>query len=208
MWRRINMDKSSQILAILGAAVIVTFSVTSLSYCGFHDSSISMENSATAKYRNNQNNYDSFWKGIQEVAQVPDHLKDAFKELLVADNTSTFGAKGSTATMQWFQNRGVHLSETTYLRLMNMIEAGRADFKRGQMELLDIQRKYHDHLESISGSMWGSSFPRTLRGEFAPPRDLDGDGRLTVFDYPIVTSAKTTEVFRTGQDDAIQVFPK
>lgn len=195
---------------IVGAGIILLVITLFAGYISFFNTVVSLENATTAQYRNNQNTYDAFWKSVQETAQVPAQYKEDFKSILVAETSAKFGPGGSQATMQWFQERNLQLPEGMYLKLMNVIEAGRADFKRGQSELLDKQRRLHTHLETFWGSMFAnrSSQPKTLSGELAPPKDLDGDGRLTVFDYPIVTSAKTTEAFRSGQDDAITIFPK
>jgi len=50
-------------------------------------------------------------------------------------------------------------------------------------------------------------FPSEQTGEMSPGKDIDGDGKLTVLDYPIVTSTKT--VFKEGKDDEpLDVFGK
>lgn len=175
-----------------------------ISYIVFFNSSVSQDNGVVAQAQSNKNSYDSFWKRVQETAQVTTQHKEDFKEVLATENLT------SKALIQWMQARDVRLSENEYLQLMRVIEAGRNDFKRGQDELLDRQRRYRTHLDSFWGSIWvqTSGHPRELRGELAPSTDLDGDGRITCLDYPIVTSAKTETAFKTRQDDAIQVFPK
>jgi hypothetical protein len=90
-----------------------------------------------------------------------------------------------------------------------VIEANRASFKRGQGELADKQRRYADHLGSIGGRFWSgiTGHPHEIKGEDAPPKDLDGDGILTVLDYPIITSARTEAVFESGrEDEPMKVF--
>jgi len=49
-------------------------------------------------------------------------------------------------------------------------------------------------------------FPRPVAGTHAPTADTDGDGKITVFDYEIVTSDRTARAFETGRDDKIDVF--
>lgn len=38
------------------------------------------------------------------------------------------------------------------------------------------------------------------------PKDLDGDGLLTIFDYNIVISAQTSAAFESGEVEALKVF--
>jgi len=184
--------------------------VTFVSMTGWYDTAVKLENTTIAQWKDNQNTYDAFWKTVKEVAQVPDKYKDDFKQLLVADTTAKFGPDGSKATFQWFQDRQINFDAGLYRKVQDVIESGHQDFKRSQTELLDKQRKVADMTQSYWGGIMAKhySFPRELKGDTAPPKDLDGDGKLTVLDYPIVTSARTQKAFQTGQDDEVQVFGK
>lgn len=204
------MSTTLKILIAGGAAFLLLLLVGFVSMTGWYDSAIKLENTTIAQWKDNQNTYDAFWKTVKEVAQVPDKYKDDFKQLLVADTTAKFGPEGSKATFQWFQDRQINFDAGLYRKVQDVIESGRQDFKRSQTELLDKQRKVADMTQSYWGSVMAKhySFPRDLKGDTAPPKDLDGDGRLTVLDYPIVTSARTQKAFQTGQDDEVQVFGK
>lgn len=192
-------------LAVAGVLALLFFSAT-----GWYSDAVSLENTTKAQWMSNQNTYDAFWKTVREVAQVPDKYKEDFKDLLVADTNAKFGPQGSQATFQWFQERQVNFDSSLYRKIQDVIESGRADFKRSQDMLLDKQRKVADKVEGYWGSILAShyDFPRSLQGASAPPRDLDGDGRLTVLDYPIVTSTRTKAAFQEGADEEIKVFSK
>lgn len=188
--------------ALLGLAIL-------LSYISFYNTAVKLENATTAQFQNNKNSYDNFWKSVQEVAQVPSKYKDDFKELLVDETKAKFGEGGSKAAFQWFKDRDINFDASLYKKIQDVIEAGRADFKRGQQELLDKQRRYKDHVNSFGGSIWASfsGHPKAVTGELAPAKDIDGDGLLTCLDYPIVTSTKTEKVFHEGVDDTpVAVF--
>lgn len=204
------MTTNIKALLIAGAAFLVIVITIFMSMVGWFDTATKLENSTSAQWRNNQNTYDAFWKTVKETAQVPDKYKEDFKQLLVSETAAKYGPEGSKATMQWFQDRQINFDASMYRKVQDIIESGRADFKRGQTELLDKQRKVQDMTQSYWGGVMAKhyDFPRSMKGDFAPPKDSDGDGKLTVLDYPIVTSARTQKAFATGQDEEVNVFGK
>jgi hypothetical protein len=204
------MSTSKKILLIAGASVLLLGLILFLSMTSWYDSAVKLENTTIAQWKNNQNTYDNFWKTVKEVAQVPEQYKEDFKQLLVSETAAKFGPEGSKATMQWFQERQINFDSSMYRKVQDVIESGRQDFKRSQTELLDKQRKVADMTQSYWGGIMAKhyDFPRSLKGEAAPPKDTDGDDKLTVLDYPIVTSARTAKAFATGQDEEVNVFGK
>lgn len=204
------MSNSSKVLLISGAVLLVFIIAAISSISSWYDGAVRMENSTVAQWKSNQNTYDAMWKTIKEIAQVPDKYKEDFKQLLVAETSAKYGAEGSKATMQWLQDRQINFDASMYRKVQDVIESGRQDFKRSQNELLDKQRKVADYTQSFWGSTMSGffHFPRELKGDTAPPKDADGDGKLTVLDYPIVTSARTQKAFATGQDEEVSVFGK
>jgi len=197
------------LIAIVSVAILLLAIIGS--YISFYNTAVKLENTTRAQFQSNKNAYDSMWKTIQEVAQVPQQYKDDFKDLLVTETTAKYGDKGSQATFQWFKDRDLKLPPEMYTKVQTAIEANRAEFRRGQDVLLDKQRRYSDHIQSFGGSIWAgmSGHPKPVMGELAPTKDLDGDGVMTVLDYPIVTSAKTEAAFATGEDnEPVNVFGK
>jgi len=200
----------NRVIAILAGVGLILGIVLGISAMSWHDEAIGKEEGVKAQFRDNQNEYDSFWKKVQETAQVPAQFKEDFKELLAAETTAKYGKDGSQATMQWFKDRSIAFPDTMYVKLMSIIEAGRNDFKRGQTLLLDKQKVFSVSTKTLWGKTLGGywEIPSTVQGALAPPKDLDGDGKLTVLDYPIVTSKRTNEAFASGEDEAITVFGK
>lgn len=176
---------------------------------GWYNTGVSLQETTLAQYRDNQNSYDAMWKKIVETAQVPAQYKEDFKGLLVAENTAKFGPEGSVAGMQWFQERQIQLAPELYVQVQRVIEAGRNDFKNGQTMLLDKQNRLRTHYKQVGGKLYrgmGIDFLDDIEGDLKPPKDMDGDGRYTVLDYSIVTSARTNNAFKTGEDQAVKVF--
>lgn len=201
----------NRVIAILAGVGLILGIAMFFSAISWRDQCVNQQEGVRGQVLDNKNVYDNHWKTVQEMAQVPAQYKEDFKEVLAAETTGKYGKEGSQATMQWFKDRNINLPETMYLKVMTVIEAGRADFKRGQTLLVDKQTTFRKTLGSFWGSMLAGywDIPSIVRGDIAPTRDIDGDGRLTVLDYPIVTSGKTNAVFASGEDnEPINVFGK
>lgn len=175
---------------------------------GWYDTGVGLQETTLAQYRDNANKYDAFWKSVQEMAQVPAQYKQDFKQILVGETSAKFGPGGSKAMMQWFKERDLKLPSELYTKVQTAIEAGRADFKRGQKMLIDKQRSARQHRKKLWGKfcLVFTDFLDDIKGELQPPKDLDGDGKYTILDYDIVTSKQTKDAFQTGEAEAINVF--
>ena len=194
---------------VVGVLVLILGLVGGCGAMSWYNTGVSLQETTLAQYRDNQNSYDAMWKKIVETAQVPDKFKEDLKTVLVADNTAKFGPNGSGAAFQWFQERQITLAPELYAQVERVIEAGRNDFKQGQTMLLDKQNRLRTHRKGVFGKVcrgFGFDFLDDIEGEYKPPKDMDGDGRYTVLDYSIVTSARTDNAFKTGQDAAVKVF--
>lgn len=162
------------------------------------------EKGVTATWRDSAVQYDTFWKKVQEVAQVPDAYKDAFKDVILASAEARYGDKDPAFLMITEANPA--LDPTMYVQVQRVIETGRNEFAQTQRTLVDRQRAFDTALSSFPDNVVAGflGFPHEVNGEFRPTKDLDGDGKYTVLDYPTVTSGKTQEVFSTGRDDEPQ----
>lgn len=198
----------TRILIALALGAFVLVGGATCAGWSWYSTGVQLQEGALAQYRDNQNRYDAFWKTVRETAQIPAQYKDDFKDLLVAETSAKFGEGGSKAAFQWFQERSIQLSPELYAQVQRAIEAGRNDFKVSQTTLLDKQRRLRAHRNVPTGRVFRGfvDFLEEVHGDLAPPKDLDGDGLLTVLDYPIVTSTRTQEAFAAGKDEEVQVF--
>lgn len=167
------------------------------------------EKGVTATWRDSAVQYDAFWKKVKETAQVPDQYKDAFKDVIMASTEGRYKDKDPAFLM--ITEANPQLDPSMYVQVQRVIEAGRSDFAQTQRTLVDRQRAYETALSSFPNNMLAGmfGFPHEVNGEYRPTKDLDGDGKYTVLDYPTVTSGKTQEVFSTGrEDEPLDVFGK
>lgn len=180
--------------------------------CGFastHNDLKKQENALVACFQNAMIEYDTYWKTISEQAQVTDAYKDAFLEAMQTAAAGRY--EGKDPAMLVIQEANPNLSPEMYQQLQRTIEAGRQGFAQSQRNCLDRQRALKDRLvewpESYVVEHMG--FPSPISGQYAPKEDIDGDGKITVLDYRIVTSTKTEQTFATGHEEApVDLFPQ
>jgi len=136
--------------------------------------------------------FDNTWKTIKGQAGVTEEYKAAFKEIYVDIMNARYAndsTSGKETLMKWVQESNPTFDSGLYLKLMNTIEGSRNSFTMEQKKLIDIDRE----LKSMK-----VTFPQSwvLRNK----ADLD---------IKLVTSAKTEEAFKSGQEnDGINPFEK
>lgn len=197
---------SSRNLAALCGAIIIA-GIAMLYTWNWYNTSISLENATTARWRQSQNSYSNFTNKVVEVAGVAVEYQQQFRSILRATMEGRYGDGGGRALV-FVQEHNPTLDASTYHALQTVIEAGRNEFAREQQSLLEHQRAYQNHLEALGGGMLAKicGFPRIKRGEDAPVSDRDGDGRMTVLDYPIIQNAASKKAFQTGSDEPLKPF--
>jgi len=147
---------------------------------------------------------------VKEVAQVTQEYKGDAKDLYLGLMQARYPV-GESPMMKWIQESNPTLDPGMYRKIQDVIEAGRNTFAQGQKDLADKQRRFRDHIQQFPGSVYRGFFdiPNVMVGDNAPAKDIDGDGKITVLDYSIVTSTKTEAVFREGKDnEPLDVFGK
>lgn len=193
-------------LLVLGFTLIATL-VAGAVALNKYNNLIAQERGIMAVYQDSQVSYDTFWKKVRETAQVPEKYKEGVKELLLDATKARY--EGKDPALLLITEANPTLSPELYLKLQNMIEAGRNSFATTQRTLIDRQRVYATELTQLPMGPVAKfmGFPSEVMGEYAPTTDLDGDGKKTVLDYRFITSEKTAEVFSTGKENApINVF--
>jgi hypothetical protein len=147
-----------------------------------------LKNAYNAQLKVNENRFASMWKIIKTEAQVPEKYKDAIKEVLVANNTSKYGANGRQegGFMNVLQEANPNFNDAMYQKLMNLIEGEMKAFERDQNTLIAISQQYNDLMLTWTAQMFLED--------------------LTPMDAQIVTSTKTKKAFATGVDDDTDIF--
>jgi len=90
----------------------------------------------------------------------------------------------------WIHEAVPNVDTSTFNNLQNIIVAQRDGFKTRQTELLDLNRE-HDNLIG--------TFPNSLFASLLGRKHID---------IIVVTSSRTEDAFKTGQDNDVQLFNK
>lgn len=180
-------------------ALLAVFGLISLStYTGAFDKGNRAEQRIEAEYKELQNIMSNYRLKISEAAQVPKQYKKDLVDVIDAAIGGRYGSGGSKAAFQWIKEHNPTLDSNLYLKIQQMIQAGREEFAAAQKRFLDIKRGYRTEL----GSFWSGLF---LEWAGYPKIEI-GYPRGTDDKYKIVISKKAKQIFESGEDEAVKVF--
>lgn len=145
-----------------------------------------------AKWEDNENIYGQGAQKVIEIAQVPAMFRDDTIAVAKAAIEGRYGDKGSQAVFQMLKEQNPQLDSKMYVKIQQVIESFRDEFKNSQTGLIDIKRSYQTNLGSVWTGFW-------MRMAGYPKVDLDK--------YKIVTTDKASDAFRTHRDTGIQLRP-
>ena len=184
------MNNVGRVLLILS----VGFFVTIASIVGYvvnkHNSFVSLEAGIEAQYKQNQNNYDNYFKKIKEMVQVNDMYADDFKKVYDDLMKGRYGENGSKAMFQWIQENMPNFDSSMYKNVQREISAGRKDFENNQKMLLDKKATYKSSLKKI---------PAVYIATFM------GFPKIDLKEMDIVTSDSTDKAFKTKKSEPLKL---
>jgi len=140
-----------------------------------------------AAYTNNQNILAQYSQKVREVAQVPGMYTEDFTKVTKAAIEGRYGADGSKAVFQWLKEQNPQLDSKVYIKVQQVVESGRDEFKTAQTRLIDEKRVYETAQNTFWRGMW-------LRIAGYPKIDMDK--------YNIITTAETEGIFAAGKETA------
>lgn len=177
------------VVGVLGFIGLIAFG----SYVSAYNYGNRMEKELIATQTDNKNIYAQYGQKVMEVAQVPAMYRDDLVKVVTAAIEGRYGADGSKATFQWLQEQNPTLDPTMYVKIQQVIEAGRSNFENGQRRLIDVKRQYTTQLGMFWRGMW-------LGWAGYPMVNLE--------DFEIVSTSKADAVFEAGKEDSpIQLRP-
>lgn len=151
------------------------------------NSEVKLRNKAEGQEQVCKNNFDAMFKKIAQIAEVSDQYKQTFKEIYPALIEGRYKNDGGTL-MKWIQESNPNFDTKLYDKLIDVIESSRDGFKHEQDKLADIVREHKDLLGTWPSSMFVGGRP--------------------ALQMTFISSAKTKETYRTGEENDIDVFKK
>lgn len=180
------MNKTVLIVVGVVVAFIAAIALTLFgSYVSAVNYGATAEAGIKAAYTNNQNVLAQYSQKVQEVAQVPGMYTEDFTKVTRAAIEGRYGADGSKAVFQWLKEQNPQLDSKVYVKVQQVVESGRDEFKTAQTRLIDEKRVYETALNTFWRGMW-------LRIAGYPKINLD--------DYKVITTAQTDATFAAGKE--------
>ena len=172
---------------IFGIIIIVAFIIFGMGV-SFSNKEVMLKNTIVAKQTDNKNQMDAMWKTISQVAQVTEAQKNALLEIFTGYATARTGENKGGSLANWIHESVPNVDTSTFNNLQNIILSQRDGFKTRQTELLDLNREHDNLIGTFPNSMFASIL-----------------GRVHI-DVTIVTSTRTENAFKNGEDDDVQLF--
>ena len=141
-----------------------------------------------AQQTSNKANFDKMFKVIQQVAEVADQYKEAFKAIYPQLIEGRYSNEKSGTLMKWVTESNPTFNTSLYEKLTDAIEANRAEFFNEQQKLIDYQREHNTMFVT-----WPASW-------ILNPKDT--------ISITIITSKTTKETFATGEENDVNLFKK
>lgn len=169
----------------LGVLVLLVFWGGSM-FVNYSNQEIQLASQVKAQQKNNQVVFDTTWKIISQTAQVSENYKDSFANIYPDIMNGRYGNARGGALMSWVTESNPNFDISLYQKLIIAIEAQRTNFANEQKKLIDLDREHQVLCTTFPGSLFLGS---------------RADLKIN-----IVTSAKTEEAFKTGQDNDTKLF--
>lgn len=172
-------------LAIIGViGIVMVFGM----YVSYSNSEKRQRNLIVNKQKDNNSELDNMVKVISQVAEVTEEQTAALKDIIVGHAEARATKGGSLATFVREAVPNIDVSSKTFQNLQNHIVASRNSWTMRQKELLDMKREHDNMIDTFPSSMI-----------------VGGRGKI---DVTIVTSSRTKEAFRTGEDNDTTLFKR
>lgn len=173
------------LISIVGGLLFCVIMIAII-YASSHNNEVSLRNQFNAQQKSNESSFDKTWKIIKQQAGVASQERESFRETYVEIMDATEGVAGRGALASFFQQAKIDITPELFSKLMTTIEAQRESFHRDQQKLLEIKKDHDNVLAKFPSSLFvGSREPLEAK---------------------IVTSAKTSEAFGTGEDNDVELF--
>ena len=189
-------------IQIPAVTVLAITLLTGFSMWGWSSSEAEAENSVKTTVESCVGQMTQGMNAIVETSSLNTSQR-AFLYKLYAD---VFGGKeGSTQQLVTFVStmNGTDLNATT-LQVMQVVEAQRMSFAACQGNIRTTQGRLLNTITGPMGSLYAGWFNRPnvlpLSATARPEVDLDGDGKITVLDYPVIAADKVINMQSTGND--------
>ena len=138
------------LLGIIVAAIAVVGIFFVASWFSYSNMGATMEQNVKMTYEDNKVVLNSYTAKVSEAAQVPDMYRDDLQKVIESTFQGRYGENGSQAVFQFINENNMTLEPQLYIKIQQIIESGREDFKVSQKRLVDVTNNYELALQDIN----------------------------------------------------------
>ena len=180
-----NGNATVIVLVVLGAILALGVLMVGM-FISANNTAAAFDARVKYQHANNKNVLASFNQKVQEIAQVPEMMRDDLVKVATAALEGRYGADGSKAVFQVLKEQNPTLDPSLYTKIQQVIESGRTEFQTSQTRLLDIKRSYETALTSAPQG---------------PLMRFMGFPKVPLESYNIVTTGRVERAFENGKED-------
>ena len=178
--------KTNTIVSLIVAGIVLFFALILVSMkISYNNKEKTLRNLVEAQTQSNEANFDKMFKVIQQIAQTADASKEAFKEIYIPLMEGRYSGEKGNALMKWVTESNPNFDLSLYKKLAEAIESNRDEFFNEQKKLIDYNLSHTNLIQTFPGSFFCSNKEK--------------------IDIHLVTSAKTKEVFKSGEENNIDL---
>lgn len=179
--------KVGQVLLLVTVSCFLVLLGIVVPFLGTWVSSVNREaglrNQYNAKLEANKASFDTMWKTISQVMDIPTKYEEGFRRVIV-ESMKARNPEGKGSILSFLQESKIDYTPELYRRVLTIIESKRDEFQSNQEALASIWKEHNDMLTKFPSSFF-----------------LSGKQPLQL---KLVTSTLTEGVFETGKDDSVK----
>lgn len=185
------MSKSSLVTAVIGLAIVVAVPVAS--YIHAYNTGNQFEQGLKASQESNQVVLSSYSQKVLEASQVTGIMRDDIVKVTKQAIEGRYGPDGARAAFQMITEQNPQVSPELYVKLQQIIDAGRTEYENAQKRLIDQKRAYSTALNSFYMGFWMTKA---------------GYPKINLDDYKAITTTSVDETYKAGKEaEPIQLRP-
>ena len=141
------MHQNKKVPYFVGFLSIVT--IIAIGIASVYNKGAAYDARLKAEYSNSENILSQYSQKVLEASQVPGMMRDDLIEITKVAIGGRYGPDGSKAVFQMMREKNPQVSPQLYLKIQQIIESGRDEYKNSQTKFLDIKRVYETELNSL-----------------------------------------------------------
>ena len=198
-------------LGLLGLFVVgvIALFVIAMTGVGVYNSAITARNAYYQQEKQNEAVFDNMKKKMGDYVAISDDQWSQLKEIFVKHAEARTN-QSQNQLMTWVKESVPNVDNSISKEILRLVTATRDEWTRNQEILVQKANSYNTaYLDRFPNSAWTGVFNSFCKDVV---KDREGNEkvlpRFRHIDALIVTSSKTKDAFRTGEDNEPSVFKK